>query len=57
MLLHPASIPLSTDEDVSDNISNSNVKNGFINYPKQLGSRIMHNHPSYFCKNHPNFKT
>jgi hypothetical protein len=43
-------------KDFSDNRSNSNIHNACINCPRPTDPRIMHNHPFYFCKDHPDFK-
>ena len=43
-------------EYVSDNISNNNISNVYINCPKPSDPRIKHDHPFYFCIEHPEFQ-
>ena len=43
-------------DSICENESNSNIYNAWGNCPKPLDSRIIHNYPFYYCKDHPKFE-
>src|SRR6476659_5616131 len=47
--------PMEDKDDVSDNKSNSNINNTCINCPIPSDPRIKHDHPFYYCIEHPKF--